>query len=291
MMGRSWALVVLVACSTDSAPPPATGKGAPPLPTLPVIRPAAVIGAATASVRKSTGTLLPHAEVAIVARSRGVLVALTVEVGGHVKRGQLVFRVDARDAALRLAQARTQLAVARQQLASVEVERQRTRRLFEQSAASPQQRDQITAQAEAAKLGVAQAQNGVAIARKAVADATAVAPIDGIVVACPVAVGDYVSDGPPTQVVIVQDQATLDLKFRLPDRALATVRLGDAITVALPALAISRSATISMVAPRVDPRTRTVELTAVLDNRDGALRPGLMVDVELDTTLASASTH
>ena len=33
--------------------------------------------------------------------------------------------------------------------------------------------------------------------------------------------------------------------------------------------------------PSVDPRTRTIELTAVLDNGDGALRPGLMADVAL----------
>jgi multidrug efflux pump subunit AcrA (membrane-fusion protein) len=51
---------------------------------------------------------------------------------------------------------------------------------------------------------------------------------------------------------------------------------------------VARKATISIVAPSVDPRTRTVELTAVLDNRDGALRPGLMADVELDAKIATA---
>jgi membrane fusion protein (multidrug efflux system) len=161
--------------------------------------------------------------------------------------------------------------------------------LFEQQAASSQQWDQITAQVDAAKVMVAQAHNGVAVAGKAVADTTAVAPIDGVVVSRAIALGDYVSDSPPTQVLVLQDQATLDLKFRLPDRALATVRRGDPITVSLPALAVSRKATISIVAPSVDARTRTIELTAVLDNRDGALRPGLMADVELDASVASAA--
>ncbi|MGH9889620.1 MAG: efflux RND transporter periplasmic adaptor subunit, partial [bacterium] len=98
-----------------------------------------------------------------------------------------------------------------------------------------------------------------------------------------------VTDGPATQVLMLQDQATLDLKFRLPERSLAQVKTGDAITVALPALAMSRKATISIVAPMVDARTRTIELTAVLDNRDGALRPGLMADVAFDVA-AKAST-
>jgi len=59
--------------------------------------------------------------------------------------------------------------------------------------------------------------------------------------------------------------------------------------VTVPALGASRKATIALVAPSVDPRTRTVELTAVLDNRDGALRPGLTADVELTAAVASAA--
>ncbi|MEO7735719.1 MAG: efflux RND transporter periplasmic adaptor subunit [Kofleriaceae bacterium] len=283
-------VVLLAACGKnhDQKLPPATGSGAPPLPVLPAVaRPTTAAPAASTSLRRSTGTLLPHAEVAVVSRARGVLVALTVDVGARIKRGQVLFRVDGRDADLRLAQARTQLAAAAQQLKSVEIEARRTKSLFDQQAASPQQWDQITAQVEAAKVGVAQAQNGVAVASKEVADTTALAPIAGVVVARQVALGDYVSDSPATRVLVVQDQATLDLKFRLPERALASVRVGDAITVALPALGLSRKAAISIVAPSVDARTRTVELTAVLDNADGALRPGLMADVELAGLVAA----
>jgi len=274
--------------------PPATGAGSPALPAMPAVSvpalaPNATPSATVTSTRRSTGTLLPHSEVAAVSRSRGAVVAMTVDVGARVARGQLLFRVDDRDAALRLVQAQTQLAAARQELSSTAVEYRRTQALFEQQAASPQQRDRISAQLDAAKVGVAQAQSGVAIAGKAVTDTTVLAPIAGVVVSRRAALGDYVTDG--MQVLVVQDQARLDVRFRLPDRALATVRVGDAITISVPALGASRKATISLVAPSVDPRTRTVELTAVLDNRDGALRPGLMVDVELDTTLASASTH
>jgi membrane fusion protein (multidrug efflux system) len=283
--------VMLAGCSKghDGQPalPPATGPSSPPLPPLPEVnRQAPAPNATVASTRSSTGTLLPHSEVAVVAQSRGVVVALTIDVGAHVEQGKVLFRVDDHEARLRLAQAQTQLDAARQQLSSTEVEYRRTRGLFEQQAATPQQWDRISAQLDAARVGVAQAQNGVALAGKAVADTTVVAPIDGVVVSRRVALGDYVTDGTP--VLAVQDQARLDLRFRLPDRALATVRVGDAITASLPALGASRKATISLVAPSVDPRTRTIELTAVLDNRDGALRPGLMADVELDTKLASS---
>jgi len=275
---RALIWLVAIACRKDAALPPATGPGAPPLPVLPVIHPPAAPPAApAASSPTATGTLLPHAEVALAARARGAITALDAEVGARVRRGQVVFRVDDRDAALRLAQARTQLAVARQQLAGLEVERDRTERLFAQQAASPQQHDQLASQVAAARLGVTQAHNGVAIASQAVDDTIARAPLDGIVVARHASLGQLV-DGP---VVTIQDQARLDLAFRLPDRALAHVKVGDPVTVTLPALGLSREAAIAIVAPRVDPRTRTVELTCVLDNRDGALRPGLAAEVTL----------
>jgi membrane fusion protein (multidrug efflux system) len=283
--------VTLVACGKDDKRglPPATGAGAPPLPTLPPLAAAAPPGPPSsllASVRRSTGSLLPHAEVAVVSRARGVVTALDVEIGSQVKKGQVVFRVDDREAGLHQAQAQTELAVAEQSQHSIEVEYRRTMGLFDQQAASAQQRDQVTAQLDAAKLAVAQAHNSVAVAGKAVSDTVGRAPIDGIVVTRAVSLGDYVSDAPPTPVVTLQDQATLDLKFRLPEQALATVRRGDALTISLPALGVSRKATIAIVAPSVDPRTRTVELTAWLDNRDGALRPGLMADVELSNAVA-----
>jgi membrane fusion protein, multidrug efflux system len=280
------AAVLLAGCGKHddgrSELPPATGTGAPPLPALPAVATTQAPAPATVSDHKSTGTLLPHAEVAVVARASGVLVDLGVDVGAHVKKGQVVFRVDDGAAVLRLAQAQTQVAAAEQQLRSTQVEYQRTKTLFDQQAASSQQWDQVTAQLDAAKVAVQQARNGVALAGKMVSDATARAPIDGVVVARPVALGTYVTDMPATQVLVLQDQATLDLKLRLPERALARVKVGDPITVTLPALSLSRKTTISIVAPSIDPRTRTIELTAVLDNRDGALRPGLMADVELD---------
>jgi membrane fusion protein (multidrug efflux system) len=273
-----------------SALPPASGSGSSPLPTLPRLVAEAAPAAAATPDRKTTGTLLPHAEVAVVARAIGVIVALDVDVGSRVKKGQVVFRVDDSGPRLRLAQAQTQFAAAQAALHGIQVEHQRTKLLFDQQAASQQQWDQITSQVEAAKVGVAQAQNGLAMANKAVADATARAPIDGVVVSRPVSLGDYVTDGPATQVLVLQDQATLDVKFHLSERALTTIRLGDAITVAVPALGLSRKAKISIVAPSVDPKTRTIELTAVLDNRDGALRPGLMADVEIDGALAEATS-
>jgi RND family efflux transporter MFP subunit len=287
--------VMLAGCGAGggddrTALPPATGPGSPALPVLPALARPAQPSSTTASADRATGTLLPHAEVAVVARASGVLAELGVAVGAQVTRGQVLFRVDDRGAVLRLAQARTQLAAAAVQFRTAKLEYRRASGLFDQQAVTQQHWDQVSAQLDAARVGVAQARSGVAVAGNAVSEATARAPIDGIVVSLPVAAGDFVSAAAATRVVVLQDQATLDLKFRLPEQALATVRTGDPIRVSLPALATSRTAKVSIVAPSVDPRTRTIELTAVLDNRDGALRPGLMAEVALDAARISQSS-
>ena len=79
-------VVLLAACGKEAdgkrALPPATGSGAPPLPQLPAVAQAAPRApTAATSISRATGTLLPHAEVAVVAQARGVLTALAVEVG------------------------------------------------------------------------------------------------------------------------------------------------------------------------------------------------------------------
>jgi membrane fusion protein (multidrug efflux system) len=86
---------------------------------------------------------------------------------------------------------------------------------------------------------------------------------------------------PPSIVLVVQDQAQLELKFRLPERALAALKEGAVVKARFDALGVSRDATVSRINPTVDPQTRTIELVAVIDNADGALRPGLLAEVDL----------
>jgi membrane fusion protein (multidrug efflux system) len=89
-------------------------------------------------------------------------------------------------------------------------------------------------------------------------------------------------------VLIVQNQSQLELKFRLPERSLATVAPGGAITARFEALGAARPAKVLRINPTVDPRTRTFEVVAVLDNADGALKPGLLAEVDLAPTPAAA---
>jgi multidrug efflux pump subunit AcrA (membrane-fusion protein) len=82
-------------------------------------------------------------------------------------------------------------------------------------------------------------------------------------------------------VLVVQDQSTLELRFRLPEKALAEIEVGDVVKANFEALGITREAKVARIQPAVDPRTRTIELVGEIPNKDGVLKSGLLATVDL----------
>jgi RND family efflux transporter MFP subunit len=228
-----------------------------------------------------TGTLQAREEVAVAAKSSGTIMSIGVDENSKVKKGQLLFQLDSRDQQLARQQAANQLAAAELQLKTAKREYDRIQGLVAQNALPRQQLDQLEAQVEGAKLQIAAAKNAIAMASKMIGDASVRSPLAGVVTRKLMNVGEYATMMPPSPVVIVQDQSSLELKFHLPERTLVSVKSGDAVTVTLPSLDQVRRAAVAQISPMVDPRTRTIELTAVLDNCDGGLRPGLTAEVAL----------
>lgn len=288
-------VIALSACKKSEGAkgdlPPATGDGAAPLPEIPALTAAADAGpaaTASASATETTGTLQARAEVKVGPKASGTITEIKVDEGSKVKKGDVLFRLDARDAVLMKRSAETQLRAAKLALKTAEREYNRIQGLVAQNAASQQQLDQLEAQVEGARVQIAAAQNSIAQASKAIADATVRSPLSGVVLTKLMNVGEYANLMGGGPVLVLQDQSSLELKFRLPESTLATIKEGDAVAVSIPALATSRKATIAEISPMVDPRTRTIELTAVIDNADATLRPGMMAEVKLGDAAAEA---
>jgi RND family efflux transporter MFP subunit len=263
--------------------PPSTGEGAAPLPEIPSFKDvdAAPKGDGTAGVGSTTGTLEAKSQVSVAPKSSGTIVEVKVDEGVRVKKGDVLFRLDSRDAVLMRKAAETQLKGARLQLKTAQTERDRIAGLVAQNAASRQQLDQLDSQVEGAKVAIQGAQNSLAMANKAIGDATVRSPIDGVVLQKLMSAGEYATMMPPSPVVILQDQSSLELKFSLPERSLATIKPKDAVTVSIPSIGATRKATIGTISPQVDPRTRTIQITAIIDNKDGSLKPGMAAEVTL----------
>jgi RND family efflux transporter MFP subunit len=262
--------------------PPAQGPGAAAMPALPSVTGASDEGLAVApSEGHTTGTTFPRAEAQIGPNAGGVISQILVKEGDKVRKGMVLFRQDTQDAALRVEQAKAALEAARVNLRATETEFNRTKSMFDQKAVSQMQWDQVQARTDGARVGVSQAEVALSMAQKSLADGTVRSPLAGVVVTKLKSEGEMATMMPPTVVLIVQDQSVLELRFRLPERSLTQIKLGDRVAAKFDAVGIQRSAKIARIQPSVDARTRTVEVVAEIPNPDGALRSGLLAEVAL----------
>lgn len=274
--------------------PPAAGEGATPLPDLPALGSGSGSGTGTGTTpdaeSKTTGSLVARAQVTVGAKASGTLTAVNYDEGDTVKKGDVLFRVDASQAALMRKQAQTQLDSAQLQLKTAKREYERVKALVDQNAAPRVQLDNLDTQVQGAHLAIAAAKNTLALSSKQISDATVRSPMAGVVLAKLMNVGEYATLMPPSPVLILQDQSSLDLEFSLPERSLAAIHIKDKITVSIPALGLTRVAEITEISPMVNPVTRTLKFTAALDNKDGSLKPGLMAEVTLGEAPAPTPT-
>jgi RND family efflux transporter MFP subunit len=262
--------------------PPAQGPGSAPMPALPSVTARSDEASAVSPTEgHTTGTTFPRAEAQIGPNAGGVISKILVKEGDKVRKGQVLFKQDTQDAALRVDQAKAALEQARVNLKATETEFNRTKSMFDQKAVSQMQWDQVQSRMDGARVGVSQAEVALNMANKFLGDGTVRSPLSGVVVAKLKSEGEMATMMPPTVVLVVQDQSVLELRFRLPEQALTHIKAGDQVRANFVAVGIKRAAKVSRIQPSVDARTRTVEVVAEIPNPDEDLRSGLLAEVEM----------
>ncbi|MEN3977262.1 efflux RND transporter periplasmic adaptor subunit [Emcibacter sp. SYSU 3D8] len=106
------------------------------------------------------------------------------------------------------------------------------------------------------------------------------APFDGVLGFRQVSPGTLVSPG--TAVATLDDIDPVKLDFSVPETFLGAIAAGqdvDARTAAYPGRAFK--GVIETIDARVDPISRAISVRALIPNGDGALRPGMLVTVEV----------
>ena len=287
------ALTLFAACDggeekKSGLPPARPASGVPVIPGPPP-KPAAAAAAtgpgAPAQVAQGANrfvaTALPKHSAELGPKMSGTLTAVMVEEGERVKKGQQLFRLDARATRLGVTQAETALegAVIARDNAQRELERQRV--LAEKGTISAAVLERAEAAFNAATNGISAAEVAVSMARRYTSDSAVTSPIDGVVARKLKSVGETVTMMPPTTVLVVQDQSVIELRARIPETTLKHVKEGELITAHFSAVEVSRAARVVRIQPTVDPQTRTIEIVADVDNADNILRPGMYVEVEL----------
>jgi RND family efflux transporter MFP subunit len=202
----------------------------------------------------------------------GRIVAVYVEAGDHVQKGQLLARIDESVLVPQVKRLEASLEQAQAQAALSAAEYKRALGVQAAGALSAEdiEKRRATAVTDAANVKVAAAQLAEAQAR--LARTRIVAPIAGTVLTRRAEVGMIASPGGDA-LFRVASGGEVEMRGQLAEQDLAQVKVGDPATVRLTGLPQSFEGKVRLLGAIIDPQTRLGEIRIAL-KPDAALRPG-----------------
>ena len=215
---------------------------------------------------EALGTTKANESVVVTPTVEERVIAILVDDGEVVDKGQVLVKLDDSEAQYLLAEARA--ALKEQQL-----QFDRMRRLAKTNATSRSQLDE-----EKGLLDIAVAKVSLLEAR--LQDYTIRAPFSGILGIRQISTGAVVDTD--TVITTLDDTATIKLDFTVPEAYLSVLKNG--MTVTARSLAYPDrifNGTVTAISSRVDPETRTLTIRAKVPNPDRLLRPGMLLTVDL----------
>ena len=283
-------LLLLNACGKGDAGP----GGAPPPPAVSVVP---VIQRAVQEQDQFSARLEAPDTVELRARVAGTLEGVHFREGQRVKKGDLLFTLDARPFQAELARAQAQAVAARSAADLSKSELARAEPLLKIQGVSAQEIDQLRAAVRNAEAQLKSAEAAVQSAQLNLGYTRITAPVGGQTSRAMVTPGNLVGAGEPVLMTLVGSDKVyayfdaseaLYLKYGRAARdatdpkfagkgGAPKVRLGLANESGFP-----HEGRLDFVDNRLDPATATVRSRAVFDNKDGRFTPGLTARLQLE---------
>lgn len=291
MATRAPGAIVMLSLALSLAACDSSDKGPAAMPALPV----GVVTVERQDVPlevEMVGTTLGAQDVPIRARVEGFLESMDFMEGRFVKKGDLLYTIDAQPFQARLVEAQSSLAASKTNLAKSASDLARIRPLAEMDAVSQQDLDGAVAQEAAARAMVSAAEAGVDLANIELSYTRIVAPIDGLIGITKARPGEFVGREPnPVVLNVLSDINPIRVRFSISEREFInltrTILEGgqqtkdapEAPPVELELLLADGSAhphkgQVVAVAQAIDPETGTYTIEASFDNTGTSVLPG-----------------
>lgn len=278
-MNRLQALILLLAavgaghgCGRAAAP---ESGGRPPI----AVETAAATTLDIEQAVEAVGTLAAATAAEVRSEYSGTVAEIFVTQWVRVRAGTPLARLDAREPEAGAAAARAAVLQAQAGAARAQRELTRSIQLKESGLATQQSLDEARSADEAARatLGAARAQ--LELAETRLAKTLLRAPIDGVVAARNVSVGDFVENmGNPPPLFEIVDGRRLELIANVPTARLSELAVGQRFVFAADAFPGREFVgTVAYINPAADEATRTVKIKAEVPNPDEELKSGLFV--------------
>lgn len=260
------------------------------------IKAAGIVLAAAAPAQISTILTLPgeirfndDRTAHVVPKLAGVVSAVHVQLGQSVERGQLLAVL----ASSALSEQRGELLSAQKRLALAATTLERERKLWQDKISAEQdylQARQAHSEAEVALLNARQKLSVLGTGAAAGAQLNQLelrAPFAGVVMEKHLALGEAIKED--ANVFTISDLSTVWADFAVPPQDLNRVRVGDTVTVRATAFAAQATGKITYVGALLGEQTRTANARVALTNPERAWRPGLFVNVDVQSGLSAAA--
>jgi RND family efflux transporter MFP subunit len=241
---------------------------------------AAVTAAEEPITIAATGTFTAAESSNVSPQVSGQVIATPVNVGDTVRTGDVIARLDDRDARARLAQATATLQQAQANAANAKAQRDRSASLVQTGDISAGDFQTLTTQAATANAQVAQDQAQVTVAQQQLNETVIRAPFRGHVSARPIAAGEYVTNA-STIATIVRVQP-IKLELQIAEADAAKIDLGNAVTAQVASHPDREfSGKVTAKNPALNPESRALTVVAEFRNDDLALSPGMFASAAL----------
>ncbi len=234
------------------------------------------------------GTITAANTVTVRSRVDGQLIALHFQEGQQVKAGDLLAEIDPSQFKVALAQAQGQLAKDTATLANARRDLARYQQLVKTNLVSRQELDAQQALVSESLGTIKADQAAVASAQLQLDWSRITAPIDGRVGLKQVDIGNQISSGDTTGIVVLTQTHPIDLVFTLPENDIATViqaqKAGKGLTVEAWDRANKQKlsdGTLLSLDNQIDTTTGTIKLKARFNNQDDALFPNQFVNARM----------
>jgi RND family efflux transporter MFP subunit len=231
------------------------------------------------------GTLLGVIESTVYARSNGYVVRWVKDIGGSVRKGELLAEIAAPEIDQELSQAVSARAQAAASSSLAKSTAERWQALRQRDAVTQQDLDEHQSAFAQAAANLSAADANVGRLEKLRGFNRVVAPFDGVVTRRNVDVGDLVNagNGGTGQALFAVAQVDpLRLYVYVPQGYARQIKIGDAVTVTLAeGTGQQYQGTIARTARAIDAATRTMQVEVQVPNPAGALIAGSYVQVTL----------
>jgi HlyD family secretion protein len=238
---------------------------------------------------EATGVITPIAAVEVRSKASGQIVDMPVQTGSQVRPGDLLVRVDPRDPQSRYDQARATLSAAQASLEVAKAQFDRNRSLSQQGVITAPELEQTRLAYANAQSQVTSARTQLSLARIALEDVTITAPSAGTVISRNVSPGQVITSSTSgasggTILLSIANLGTVYDSTLVTESDIGKVKPGQTASITVDAYpGRTFRGTVEKIEPRATVQ-QSVTMFPVLiriDNRDGALMPGMNSDVSI----------